>query len=520
MLVDARTLSEGDIPFADVCIVGAGAAGLSLATQLAAKKRTVVLIESGGLTPSQEADTLNQGTSNHAAYPFTDSRARIFGGTTTKWTGACVPLEPEDFEKRAWLPHSGWPIGADELKDYYPQAAHLFGYSEDLSIGAEVDASPYNQPPFQALPVYYSNPLSFGEMFKRDVEKADNLHAILNATVTEIHLKKDAQCIDKISVMLRPGSVIDVRARHFVLASGGLENARLMLASSRLPGQSALNKSDTVGRFHMEHPMRTVGVLDFSGRPPPSRIFTNPQRTGSTTAQGTFGLSATCREHNRLLNLHIRTYRYHPLEDEPTIIDGKSLVHSRGGRLSPFLDFARKHRMRIGSQAVPYLVWHGMNKTVPAVPIKSLRFTAFLEQEPDRENRLTLSNQKDALGQALPHLHFTESAFLRDSVMRSMSLMAKAFSTAGIGKLRYRAEEIAHLAHYDGYGLHHMGSTRMSDDTRTGVVDRNSTVHGIPNLHIAGSSVFPTGGAANPTLTIVALSLRLGDHLCSLLTRK
>lgn len=262
--------------------------------------------------------------------------------------------------------------------------------------------------------------------------------------------------------------------------------------------------------------MRAVGILPVGSQGPALRPFTDRGLAGGLDVIGTVGLSREVRERHGLLDLHLRVFRFHPLEASAPVIRGKEgwrrlSSGTEGSRLSAIGPLGAALR-----PAVPrYLAWHVLGKLFRRTPFDHVRFTAFLEQEPDPENRITLGERRDRYGQPLPHLTWRESGFMRDSHQRSLELLDAEFRNCGFGRLQHREDEIAYLEGYHQYGLHHMGSTRMSDDPRQGVVDRDCRVHGIRNLFIAGSSVFPTGGAANPTWTIAALAARLAHHLAA-----
>ncbi len=348
--------------------------------------------------------------------------------------------------KRNWLLHSGWPISTEELDPYYPAEKRILGYAEDPTLTSLINARPFNGGALDSFPVYYGNPLSFSDIYKETINQNKNIQCVLNSTVSKTRLNATATQVAQLDVHTTAGRQFQVSARHFVLATGGLENARILLASSAHPGQGVLNAHDLVGRYHMEHPIRIIGVLDLAAPLKEALAFTNRQRTGGTTAQGSFGLSAQIRDREHLMNAHIRTFRYHPLENEAAIIAGKAAMQSKQHthKFSEFSQYVRKHGSLTGKQILPYLLWHSWNKINPRAEITHHRFTAFLDQEPDPENRVTLSPRTDAFSNRLPHLSFSESDFMQEGVLRSMGLMAQTFAKSGVGTLRYHPEDIAH----------------------------------------------------------------------------
>lgn len=515
MFVDGRTLPPDEVLDADICIIGAGAAGLSLIHGLAGRGLRIVLLESGGQTDKRALDHLSAGRSNHPDYPFEATRARGFGGTTARWTGACIPLDPVDFTARPWLAHSGWPISADDLVPFYTAARAIYGLppvSDD-----PVPVGPFGSHATCQKTVWFSNPLNLAKRFSSVVEHDTNIRCVLHFTVAELTTAESGLSVDRAKLILSNGKTAAVTAKIFVLATGGIENARLMLNSRDRHPSGLGNAHDTVGRFHMEHPIRAVGTLALDIDKNAALPFTNRSPSGSTTSEQTFGLSADVRNREHLLDLHIRLFRYTPAEAHPAVVDGKVAATKPG--LTGLARYIRQNARHLPATILPYLGWHLRNKLLKNARFDHVRLTAFVEQEPDPTNRITLSSERDAYGVPLPHLHLRESAAMAVSIARSMVVLEQDFARRGIGRLLHRAQDIQHLAHYSKYGLHQMGATRMSNDPRSGVVDHNLCVHNVNNLFISGSSVFPTGGAANPTFTISALSLRLAEHLLRIIRK-
>lgn len=510
MFIKATDLGQSTEPEFDLCIVGAGAAGISIAQRLVGSGLRVALLESGaGLAGKDEdADDLNKGVSSLADYPFQTSRTRGFGGTTALWTGACVPLSADDFEARDWVPHSGWPITSEELDPYYKAAAPLFGLVDPEPFLPDVEGSPLHGAGLEAWFAQITRIPHFGKNHRAHLERAENVTCISGATVTGLRTTSDGRRVVAVDVRDPQSDLHSIEARNFVLATGGLEAPRqLLLAPPEM--QAAMGRSfEAVGRYHMEHPIRSLGVIKVPDGQRRVTAFTDLTATTGADLQGVFGLSEEVRRREKLLNLHFRAYRFNALEDDPVIVRLKS-VASEGraiGAADVFNPASLVKLLRYGS-------WHLWNKKQRSARFDHIRLLAFLEQEPDADNRITLSDTKDRFGMPLPHLQLTESHQMQQSVARSLEVMSDALRQNGLPD--HRLGEDDHLTHYGGYGLHHMGGTRMSADPARGVVDSTCRVHGLNNLFVASSSVFSTGGAANPTLTISALALRLADYLKS-----
>ncbi len=513
MFIDARSFTTGIPAHIDVCVIGAGVAGLVLARGLQDSGLSVWLFESGGERPHRRAQALNAGISNLTDYPFKTSRVRVFGGTSSRWTGACVRLDHSDFDERPWLSHSGWPFSHAELEPYYGLTQDDFGISRIDRFEEELRGSPFNTGDLSAKAVAFGTPLNLGKRYREMIARSKTVNCCLNATAIELFPDASGGSVSRISFRTYTGDEFQVRPRAVVLACGGIENARLLLASNSVHARGLGNTHDKVGRYHMEHPIRCVGILPLANRAIDALPFTDRDRRGSISFQGTFGLSPEARGRERLLDLHVRAYRYNVLEDTDPVISGKRAVMGLFDKKTSRKAIVRGVFAAARPASLGYLVWHVRNKLWRKAKFDHLRLTAFVEQEPDPENRITLSDHRDCNGRPLPHLSYRESEATKASIAKSMRVMATALGDRGFGNLRHDESELAHLMHYNQYGLHQMGSTRMSQDPRRGVVDLDCRVHGFSNLFIAGSSVFPTGGAANPTWTIASLALRLSKYL-------
>ncbi|NEP18565.1 MAG: GMC family oxidoreductase [Leptolyngbya sp. SIO4C1] len=504
MLIDGRTLKAEDRLTTDVCIVGAGAAGLTLAQALEGTATAVMLLDSGSFRSEPSTQSLAEGTAEHSPYPFSESRARCFGGSTTRWSGACVPLDASDFQAKAWLPYSGWPFERTELLPYYRQAQQVFGLPETLPPLPK--DSPFQQSPVETKWVAFSQPLDLGRKYRQQILRSRNVTLVTHANVAQL-VPDEHQCrVVRIEIKGPDGEAFAIAPQRVILATGGIENARLLLASNCPNGLG--NQHDLVGRFFMEHYLKSVGILPI-GQQRAACLFTDLRPLGQTFGLGTFGLTDDRRDREQLLNLHVRGYRYSLLEDTAAVIAAKQMLRDPAKAPSLWRNLTPD-----SWQILPrYAGWHLWNKVNKQAQFSHLRLQAWMEQEPDPNNRVTLSSVRDRAGQPQAHLTLRFSQKMWDGAVRSLQQLDQALRQRGLGPLEYDAARIQHLASYDKIGLHHMGTTRMHQSPRQGVVDADCRVHGMANLYVAGSSVFPTGGAANPTLTIAALALRLAEHI-------
>lgn len=532
MFIDFRDVAPDTEIESDVCILGAGAAGITLACSLGRVGREVVLIESGGLQLEASTQELyaRRSIGQHDPSPRTSCRLRYFGGSTNCWTGLCGPLDPQDFEVRPWVPHSGWPIGRPELDPYYVRAhawTELGPFAYDTADWTTAERRFHDLLPSKLKHCFWqlSPPTRFGQVYRDELAAAENVRVYLFANAVELELESGAQAVRQVHLRTLAGGRGTVRARRFVLALGGIENARLLLASDGVQGTGVGNGRDLVGRFFMEHPHTPCGhVLP---RDPEALVF--PAFVGSRTADQPVvtdfrqdgvhvraGLTSSplAQRRERILNAAIG------LRVEPrfTGFDALRSVTDdlRQGRWPD--SFARNVWLMIREfDETARGVWSRLARREYRPP-RGITLYSMLEQAPNPESRITLDRERDALGVRRVKLDWRLSPVDKRTLLRTLMLVGEEIGRLGLGRVRIfdwllDGDDTAWPSDNLRGGCHHMGTTRMASDPSRGVVDANCRVHGIANLYIAGSSVFPTGGFMNPTLTIVALTLRLADHL-------
>lgn len=494
MEVDARTLGAPELD-ADVCIVGAGPAGLTLARELAVRHRRIVLLESGGRAPDPEIQALGEGTTTGDAYDGPGpTRHRQAGGTAQAWNtwfgdevGAkYVPLDAVDLEARVWWPLSGWPFDRAHLEPYYARAHTYCGLERD-AYGGEVWESA-ERPRLSLAPgslttgVYQFGPgRLFTEHHLAEIRRARNVLLCLNATAVELQRDPGARSVSHVRATGVTGRTLRVRAPLFVLAAGGIENARLLL----LTGLG--DESGMVGRCFMEHPR------DVSCRlvPADPRLIERCGLYDMHRGEGgvVMGRLTFTDEARRREELAAMSITLQPLPPPPRWLAAERLR----ARL-----LGSRPRARTGWSRGP-----DRYRRSPAVEL-----LINLEQAPDPDNRITLGSDRDRFDLPRAAIHWRWRAFDQQHLARIHAVVAAELERHGLGRV-----EVTAGVPPDPNAHHHMGTTRMHRDPRQGVVDEHARVHGVANLFVAGSSVFPTGGFANPTLTAVALALRLAEHL-------
>jgi choline dehydrogenase-like flavoprotein len=528
MFQDARQLPAGTSLESDVCIVGAGAAGITLAWSLRGAGFRVLLLESGGFELEEATQALYAGENRGVPDDDLDiTRLRFFGGSTNHWAGWCRPLEPEDFTPADPSDLRAWPLRREDLDPYYRVAqtlCELGPYTYDdlapwLKAGGltalKLDPKRLKTALFQVSP-----PTRFGTTYRDTLGQAGNITIVLHANVLELRTDPTAARVESVRATSLEGPPFNVSARIVVLAMGGLENARLLLLSNRVQAAGLGNGHDVVGRYFMDHPWLTGAAFAAFATPIPDlRLYLD-----ETAAQGTNIFGA-----------------FVPGEREPGI-GGFRVLPRPSRRLVEGVNSLRAIGHAIGSVHLPpeglwyhlQRVLHDYDAVADATyktvfhtrtgpfnlpepgtgPIVGALLDVNVEQFPNPASRVTLSDARDALGQNHLAVDWWPGAAEKRTVQRALELVANEFGRLGLGRVQISAMPGGEQWPASMRGSrHHMGTTRMSDNPRTGVVDATGRVHGVSNLYIAGSSVFPSSGFANPTLTIVALALRLGDEV-------
>lgn len=490
MFYDARALAPNAALSADVCIVGAGAAGITLALGLRDAGLSVCVLESGGFEISDANQALYQGRmSGIDTWALDKMRVRAFGGTTAWWAGYCRPLDPEDFEARPYIPDSGWPFGYDDLEPYYARACDLVEIGElefdPVKLAARSGRSllPFDQSVLETRVYRLGPPTRFGTRYRAELDGAEDIHVYLNANLRHVRLTQRRGLVSHLECATREGGAFTVEASRYVLALGGVENARMLLASNADQPEGVANGSGRVGEFS-EHPhLYGSGAIAWTrqhdlGFYLRHRIdATISGRPGTVDLLGGIALSRDVRESEGLPNFMATL--------DPVPMDNDT------GALSPTHAAAVVGRKAGAPSAV--------------------RLTYRCEQTITPDSRIRLMQEVDALGIPRIDLHWAVRDEDRRARRRSFALMARELGRLGLGRLWDK--ELAGAETVPAPGGHHLGTTRMSVDPAKGVVDANSRAHDVENLYITGGSVFPSGGDANPTLTIVALAHRLADHL-------
>ncbi len=505
MFIDARKLPQDSLLTADLAIIGAGPAGITLTRSMVGRATRVCLIEAGGATFDGPTQALYEGENVGIEYPLVGSRLRYFGGSSNHWGGWCLTLHPIDLEQRDWLPDSGWPLGFDELQRYYEAASGIVEVSparfSDRVYWQEKTGDDLREMPSGRMDlafIQFSPPTRFGQRYGDELKASANIDALLNANVTNIGATQDGQSVQRLDIATLNGLRHRVDAKAFVLATGGLENPRLLLLSNDVVLAGLGNQHDLVGRYFMEHPhlsgLGEVVVPDIDRLP---KVYWRPQQVDGQSAYASFVPSDAFLRQKRLLNIQF-TLGYRS--------------GYRKGEAPGSPDIGAKH---VDMLAASSQFTAGRNLGNEEWLGAWLALGCACEQAPNRDSRVMLADDRDVLGLRKIRLDWRLTETDRHSLAGHLKNMAMEIGALGIGRMRIDGDGPEYWPPVVRGGFHHMGTTRMHNNPTRGVVDRNCKVHGIDNLYVTGSSVFPTSGAANPTLTIIALTLRLADHLKS-----
>jgi len=547
MLSDLDEFKKPDLPEYDLCIVGSGPAGMTVAHELKEAGLRICVLESGKLKPTPHGDNLRAVRSKGIRIKEY-SRERVLGGASTTWSGLSSPLDPVEMNERTFLQVPGWPISRATLLPYYQAAADryrfpplsLFDPEALAAIKAKGDLKPdwrkVEEKTFMA-PV---EPQHFGREFEQIFE-VPGIDGYLDATLTQLRRDPVQPSIACGEVRTSSGGLFQIKAKTFVLATGGIENARILLNSQDLCPQGLGNENDQVGRYMMNHPKNYYGTIQLNRPVQDLSYFFGSLYQGFAGYAG-LRLGEALQADQHCLNSYVRFEPLFPWSDNKGVealvflakqskFILKSWKHRKKDQVVPLRDYAetgddsdlqneRKSTLEwlrlfywimINTpQVVQYLYFRLLKKTGPR--IRTVRLRNFMEMEPDPENRVVLGKELDVYGQPIPIVKHQCSTLDRRSLEKLHTVLMKETTRNGLGKLT------TDLQREDPWPIdldasHHMGTTRMGDDPANSVVNRDCRLHSIENVYLTGGSVFSTCGCANPTFTIVALAIRLAEHL-------
>jgi choline dehydrogenase-like flavoprotein len=533
MIIDSRTLTHNTTIETDICIVGAGVAGITLAHEFIGKKLRVVLLESGDLEPDRMTQSLYWGQNvGQKYYQLDTARARFFGGSSNCWhiplgngqLGVRLrPLDSFDFEVRDWIPYSGWPFNKKHLDPFYQRAQEIckigsYNYSvEAWESPGKTEKLPFKTDLVNTTIFKFAERDIFFKNYRDEIIHSDNIISFINANVVEVETNKSASKVTHLNAVTLEKNKFCVSAKLFVLALGGIEIPRLLLLSNKVQKTGLGNQNDLVGRFFMEHLHLKSGyfipsdrdIVKFSNLHKLYKIH----RKNNIPIMAKLTLSEQVMRSEKLLNYCVSL---HPvLEPDPLY----KYLNSKGVNSIHTLNWYINHRMipdnfgrlfiNIASDIINVFNYFAKSKK------RNIFFLAHMsEQAPNPDSRITLADERDTLGQHRVQLNWQLSSNDIRTINQAQKIIDNEICRTGIGRLLFNGSINEQTPPSDILGgYHHMGTTRMHSDPKQGVVNEHCRIHDISNLFIASSSVFPTGGCSNPTLTIIALALRLADYI-------
>ncbi|WP_143301617.1 FAD-dependent oxidoreductase, partial [Candidatus Entotheonella palauensis] len=533
MIIDLGKATTDPLPVYDLCIVGSGPAGLTVANELATSGLRICVLESGQLKFTKHGDILRQVKSEGIRIKDY-SRERVLGGASTTWAGLASPLDPVDFQPRPFLNHSGWPISRDELLPYYEKATQDYGFASlklfspegfsEVKAGndRELKWTDLEEKTFLAA----AKPQDFGRMF-RSLFSQPGIDLYLDATLIRLESDDSAQRIARGVVCTSTGSRVTVEAMVFMIATGGIENARILLNSRDGCPQGLGNEHDQVGRCFMNHPKDPHGLIHLN-----EPLHELPYYFGCLfqgyAGYGGIRLKESVQAEKSCLNSYVRFEPLFPWSDNRGV---ESLIFLVKRSTLLFETWKARAKERIVSlrdyaetgddtelqnDRKTWRDWLGLFGAImvnfpmvlryvlarlregahPAIHV--IRMRNFMEMEPNPENRVVLSDEQDVYGQPVPNVYHQTTALDRKSLITLHQILAAEVRSMGLGELS------SELDMGDPWPItydasHHLGTTRMGTEPATSVVTSDCRLHSVENVYMAGASVFPTSGCANPT---------------------
>jgi choline dehydrogenase-like flavoprotein len=537
MIIDSRTIDDSATFQTDLCIIGAGAAGISIALEFLSKSYNVILLESGGIRSDPMTQSLYDGKNvGLSYYRLDEARSRYFGGSTNCWGGHCRPLDSLDFKKRDGVPNSGWPFGKEELDPYYERSHSLlklgpFEYDEgkwsQKMAKDDIFLFPLDRECLHNVISQINPNAKFGDIYRARLSEAVNIKIMLFSNASKIQTNDTATHVTGVRVETLNGKRFTISARIIVLAAGGIENARLLLLSNQIQKTGLGNGRDLVGRYFMDHPRIRSDIVRINAQQRHRRLYDASMVLShaayfSGEARISAHVAPTSECQRKLSIPNSRTYL------EARYMSGMSKAYLAVRAISRQV----KGRARFGYpfgeiaraivRVVPTIVVNAPQAIIgildvrlnPGFVTRDFEIETVIEPVPNYDSRVTLSSARDQLG--LNKVEVDWQLTDRDKLHFILlhKLLMGEMTRQGVLEFAKEPADPAEIWPKNIVGCwHHMGTTRMDSDPTKGVVDANCRVHGISNLFIAGSSVFPTAGSDMPTITIVALALRLAREL-------
>ena len=563
MITDASALENGASAAADLVVVGAGPAGIVIALEVASKGFDVLLVESGRSTFNPTIQELGDASewNRDLHAPMALATRRQIGGAMAIWGGRCVPYDPVDFDRRPFVEDASWPLSYEDVLPYFGRACEWLVCGRPIFDATETDHLPptivpglRNEEASTSSLERWSLPTNFGKEYGKRLQHAEHVQLLTGLTCTEIVSAADGPYVDHLECRTLEGKQIRIRGRRYVVACGGLETTRLLLASRGPDRKAPGDHSGHLGRWYMGHVEGVIANIRFL-TPPGKTIYGYERDVDGVYVRRRLSFDRKFQLEQGLPN--IVAWLANPELADPRHRSGAlsfaylALISPAGRFFAP-----EAQRLSLTGEKVPGAPYGGAYKGPVREHLKNLvvdggstvRFVAgfgakrFLarprrvpgffamsrenvyplqyhgEQTPNKESRVTLAEERDALNMPKLRIDLRFSDEDVEGVIRAHRYWDEYVRRSGCGRIEYLHADLEEaISNRIGGGFHQIGTTRMAARPADGVVDRDLAVHGLSNLFVASSSTFVTSSQANSTFMIVVFSLRLADHLCSVL---
>jgi choline dehydrogenase-like flavoprotein len=536
VLIDSRQLQNNSQIEADICIIGGGAAGVSLALLLASKNISVALLESGGLSFDAKTLDLYRGENVGLPYEFAGGhRTRYLGGSSNCWGGWCRPWTEHEFLRRSWVPDSDWPIRFKDVEPYYADALKLLKLKSSNFDTAYWERA-VNRPTVRRFPTdetkvvdsmsQFSPPVRFGIDYRTELETSKLIRVYLWANVVNIDTDEHARTVTRLEVKTLSGRSMQMRGKRYVLATGGIENARLLLASNKVAPGGLGNGNDLVGRYFMDHPRLSSGSVKFKQPWHRNMLYdtkfhyqNDAVGVNGTRIAGAFVLTPEVQRDEQLLSSRAWFRSLFPGEGTEAVM-ALFRMKRRLSRMDEAGHTFGEDLLKIMGSPVKSGLFAAARVFHLTSLISEVKMEAIVEPEPNRDSRVMLSRERDALGMPRVKVCWKLTPMVKRTFDRTFQLLGESLIAKNVADVTFDRpfSEQEWPQTLEGT-WHHMGTTRMHESPKMGVVDANCQVHDMSNLYVAGSSVFTTAASNFPTTTLVALAARLADHLSAQMKR-
>ena len=547
MIRHSKTLKPNEELVFDVCIVGTGHGGMSTALEFEGSSIKVGLLESGTYRRDAETQKLYDGESlSHMHASPLLYRERFFGGTSHVWGGRCSPYDAQDMTHRDYIPNSKWPLHRNDLDTAYEKAYELCDigrYSVETSDLLGEDAAAMI-PGLDSDKIrtdrawLFSLPTNFGTKFRALVEQSSTIDCLFGANVLSVELSEDGSTVDHLKVSTLEGLQFTVRAKRFVLAAGGVETTRLLLASRSVHDTGVGNHSGLLGKNYISHICGKIGPWRFTPKGGPL-VWSYDRTLDDIYMRRAIRIDEQTLDAEQLPNIRLvldipppsdpdhgnavlsamyllkRLIVRHVPPEYAADLAGLGPYQHLGAHLRNCL-FGLPHLFRFGLKWLFKRIL--ARRKLPSLleeDAESRYWVHFdAEQRPNPNSQLRLSERKDLFGNPLITIDYQVTEEDIEGTARAIELIAHELVRSGVAEINLNSKDMRkHILKYTGVGSHNYGTTRMAETSANGVVDSDCKVFGVDNLYIASSSVLPTASFANPGLTICAIGVRLGRHL-------